>query len=106
MKYWYTSGCGRIEILMTMDQAHGASHSGSCDADVAALSRRPEIKRQLAAIDPAVLREEIRGYGAWDDEELADHEQNLQRFLWTSAGHISDGDGYIDYEPAQFELPL
>lgn len=58
-----------------------------------ALSRVPYIEEQLATIDPALLRDELREYGAWDDEQLADHEQNLQRLLWLACGDIVDGEG-------------
>lgn len=83
---------GRIELKMTRAQAAGASHSGSCDSDVLALSHEPAIHRQLEAIDPGLLRAELREYGAWDDEELQDHQQNLQRILWILAGDINEGE--------------
>lgn len=89
-KFWFTSSSGCIEIQMTLEQAHSASHQGQCDKDVLALSRVPEIKAQLDAIDPEVLKSELREYGAWDKDELADHAQNLQRILWLAAGDIID----------------
>lgn len=33
----------------------------------------------------------LRGYGAWDEEELASHEDNLMRLLWLTAGAWADG---------------
>jgi hypothetical protein len=42
----------------------------------------------LERIDAEALRKELREYGAWDDQELTDHEQNLQRILWIAAGDI------------------
>jgi hypothetical protein len=80
----------RFEIRMTLAQARSASHPGQCDADVAALARAPGIRRQLDALDPAHVRAELSEYGAWDDAELADHEQNLQRVLWLAAGNIAE----------------
>lgn len=88
---WFTSSSGRIELQMTLAQAQGASHQGRCDNEVLALSREPRIAKQLAALDPALVREELREYGAWDDADLADHEQNLQHLLWLAAGDISEG---------------
>ena len=29
-----------------------------------------------------LLREHLRGYGAWSRAELCDHQQNLRRLLW------------------------
>lgn len=85
---WFTSSHGTIEIEMTMAQAQSATHPGPCDADVMTLSQHRKIRRQLESIDPEVLRKELREYGAWDDEDLADHAQNLQRILWIAAGDI------------------
>ena len=85
---YYVSGSGRIELQLTLHQARSASHQGQCDADVRALAQIPAINRQLSKIDPTVLAAELREYGAWSPEELADHEQNLQRILWLAAGDI------------------
>jgi hypothetical protein len=85
---WFTSSSGRIELKMTLEQARSASHQGQCDNDVRELSKVPAIARQLAKIDPAILATELREYGAWDDQELADHDQNLQRLVWIAAGDI------------------
>jgi hypothetical protein len=40
-----------------------------------------------------VLSAELKEYGAWGAEELADHDQNLQRVLWLAAGDITEQDG-------------
>lgn len=87
--YW-TSSSGRIELSITKAQARSASHPGQCDADVRALSQVPVIRRQLAKLDPADVRAELIGYGAWDDTELADHDANIQRLLWIAAGDITE----------------
>lgn len=59
-------------------------------ADVMRLSQERKIRRQLEKINPEDLKRELREYGAWDDEELADHAQNLQRILWIAAGDITE----------------
>ena len=89
---WFSTGSGKIELQMTLEQARSASHQGQCDNDVRDLSKVPAIARQLAKIDPAILRDELREDGAWDENELADHDQNLQRLLWLAAGDIVDGN--------------
>ena len=89
-KHWYSSSSGRIELEMTLEQAHSVSHQGRCDADVRELSKVPEIKAQLDAIDPALLAAELKEYGAWDADELADHAQNLQRILWLAGADIAE----------------
>jgi hypothetical protein len=75
---------------MTLDQAHSAYHQGRCDDDVQALSDEADIRAQLDALDVETVKRELREYGAWDDDELSDHAQNLQRLLWLAAGDIHD----------------
>lgn len=87
---WWTSSSGRIELNITKAQAAGAAHQGQCDSDVLALSLEAKIKRQLSAVPADDLRDELRYYGAWDEEELQDHAQNLQRLLWLACGDINE----------------
>ena len=88
---WFTSSSGRIELRLTKEQARVGSHQGRCDDDVEYLRQLPAIRRQLDKIDPALLRDELREYGAWDTEELADHDQNLTRLLWLACGDVVEG---------------
>ena len=85
---WYSSSSGRIELQITRKQAATGYHSGACDLDIEELSKLPAIARQLRKINPQTLREELREWGTWSDEELSDHEQNLQRILWLACGDI------------------
>lgn len=87
---WWQSSSGCIDLQMTLEQAESASHQGRCDDDVEALSRELDIASQLAAVDPDVLRRELKEYGAWDATELADHDQNLQRLVWLAACDIKE----------------
>lgn len=89
---WWCAGSGRIELKLPLDGAEGCHHPGPCDDDVRELSRVPAVAQQLAALDPGVVRDELREYGAWDTAELANHEQNLQRLLWLACGDIADED--------------
>ena len=101
-KLWWSTGSGRIELSLTYAQADSCFHSGPCDADVHALSEQPDIKAQLEAIDPALLSKELKEYGAWDDEERADHAQNLQRLLWIATSDIADRpEDYYEEELAR-----
>ena len=87
---WYTSGSGRIELQITRDTADNCNHPGPCDQDVAEAMQIPAIRRQLQRIDAKVLREDLSEYGCWNEEELADHKQNLARILWIACGDIME----------------
>lgn len=80
----------RFELQMTMAQAESASHQGRCDDDVAALLECRKIVRQLDKIGPDKIRSELKEYGAWDAEELADDAANRARIVWIAAGNIRE----------------
>lgn len=63
-------------------------HSGDCTNDIIEISRLPEIKQQLSRINPEDLKKELKEYGAWEDDELDDHNLNLQRILWIACANI------------------
>ena len=44
-----------------------------------------------------LFKEYLDGYGAWDDEELKDHEENKQRVLCTWACNCDENPGDYDY---------
>ena len=78
----------RFSIEMTMRQAESASHPGNCDDDVAQLLEDRRIVRQLDKISAEKIRDELREYGAWDADELADDDANRERIVWIAAGDI------------------
>jgi len=43
-------------------------------------------------LDPLKVREVLRDCGAWDDDELSDHDANLDRLLWIACGDIVEGN--------------
>lgn len=82
----------RFEISMTKAEAGAMSHQGPCDDDVDAHLSLPKFVRQFRKINPEDIRAELKGYGAWDKEELADDAQNQARILWIAAGDIKEGN--------------
>lgn len=78
----------RFEISMTKKDAAVMSHQGDCDADVSAAL--PRFRRQLERIGADKIRDELREYGAWDEKELADDTENMERILWLAAGDIRE----------------
>lgn len=87
--YWI-AGSGRIELNITKSIAAKCSHSGSCDADVNEAMQLPAIKKQLSKINPETLANELREYGAWDENDLSNHKDNLSLILWIACGDIME----------------
>lgn len=80
-----------LEIEMTLKQAESCSQPGQdAEPDVLVLMQDPKIRRQRRKIDPELVRQELREYGAWEEEELADDDMNWVRILWLGANDISE----------------
>jgi hypothetical protein len=80
-----TAYFNRFTITMTRQAALDCSHGGACDDDVAYWAKRLKVK---ASADD--IRAELKEYGAWDADELADDDQNLHRIIWIAAGQIKE----------------
>ena len=87
---WFSTSSGRIELKLSADDISTGYHSGACDADIDWLRKQPHIAKQLDDIDPALLKSELKEWGAWDDDELSEHEANLARILWLACGDLFD----------------
>lgn len=80
----------RFELKITKAQALQGSHPGPCDDDIAELLTLPAIKRQLDKINPLDIRLELKEYGAWDENQLSNDEDNKARILWIACGDIRE----------------
>lgn len=90
-RHWWSTSSGKIELQIAFDDACAINKPGPADSAVLALSLEPYIAEQLDKIDPKLLADELDGWGAWDEAELADHGQNLQRILWLAACDVAEG---------------
>jgi len=88
MENIWSSSSGRIELDLTMEQASKGYHTGQCDGDIVELRSIPKIENQLQALDPLLVKSELKEMGAWDDVELSNHEDNLDRLLWIACGDL------------------
>ncbi len=77
---------GTFDIDMPGDAVLDCSHAGRCDEDVAHWLPRLDLDH----ITPAQARAALAEYGAWDDDQLASHEDNLERLVWIAAGDIQE----------------
>lgn len=83
-------GLRGLSIEMSLDDALSASHSGSCDDDVACLVSKPEIAAQLDKFGVDEIRAGLKESGAWDAEELDNVESNRERAVWIAACDIRE----------------
>lgn len=104
-EYLYWASFNRFELRISGQAVIDCSHSGGCDDDVAHWA--PKIASQIERDDfankptPEKIRAELKEYGAWDDEELADDEANFQRLVWIACGNIAESDEPDCSEPVK-----
>jgi len=72
--------------------ADWVDHPGDCEKDLVKMMQLEEIQTELNKIDPENLRKELKEYGAWTEEELSNHNDNLMRILWIACCNINDGN--------------
>ena len=77
-----------IEVRITRECARECSHQGECDEDVEGWVK--QLRKKMNRLTPELVRACLKPYGAWDEDELADHEQNLRRLLWLAAGQVKE----------------
>ena len=86
----WTSSNGRISLEISIEDALVGSHQGDCSADIESLREIPYIKEQLIKISKEDLIYELEEFGCWDEAQLDNHEDNLERILWIACGDIND----------------
>lgn len=91
----FTIETGRIYTAKDIPAWHrtllmSCHHSGACDQDV------KEAAPYFAVNNPDALRDWLKEFGAWDQAELSNDADNLNRLLWLAAGDLHEqGEFYI-----------
>lgn len=81
----------RFQIEMTLREAIAMSPRGrNADGIVALFVKQTRFQNQLNKIGAGNIQLELKEYGSWDDDELADVEANKQRILWIAACNIRE----------------
>lgn len=77
-----------FEIEIPEYMIDGTPQSGNCDNAIAEWLEESFIQNQLISIGNEKISSELKEYGAWDDEELKDFEENKMRIMWIAIGNI------------------
>jgi hypothetical protein len=78
------------DLRLKPQDIENCSGSGDVTQAVKEVSQMPYVKKQTAKFEPTQLRKELKEYGAWDEDELNNHQENIQRWIWLSACDISE----------------
>ena len=99
--YWVSFN--RFELRLTGQCAMDCLHQGPCDADVAHWA--PLVWRQVEQdafynkLTADAIRAELKEYGAWDADELADDAENWLRLVWIAASNLAECESPDCSEP-------
>jgi len=90
--YLAQTGSGRIVIPLTGEEINSICTMGSNDAAVESVCNQPSLCCWMTRYSKELIREEIRSYGDWTEDELSNDENNLQRLVWLLAWDVFDAD--------------
>ena len=90
MKTRFNSSNYGNDLRITLQDALFCSQSGDMEQNVLMTIKKPYLNKQLEGLNPEKLAKELKDFGAWDNEELKDHQQNIIRWFWSSCCDISE----------------
>lgn len=90
--HWNTGNYGN-ELGITMEDVKACSKAGQNNYPAVLVAlEKPYLAVQVARLDKDKLRLEMKEYGAWDSDELDDHDENITRWVWCCCCEISEGN--------------
>ncbi len=80
----------RFDIEIPIELVETVPRHGMCDDAIETLCTTEPMSSYLALLNPQEIKDELSEYGAWNETELSDHNQNLRRILWIAIGNIQE----------------
>jgi hypothetical protein len=75
----------RFTLDLPDECVRDCSHQSPCDDDVAFWAGKLDCP-----IEPETIAQELKDYGAWDADDLADHDANWRRVVWIAACNVRE----------------
>ena len=101
------SSSGTIEFPLTGEQIHCICTSGSNDLASKMVSKDEQVAKWMERYSDEQLKSVILEYGAWDEEELTDRQQNIERIVWLLAWDVFDDENpnnHLAIDEMQYSL--
>ncbi len=86
------SSSGEIEILLTGKQIKSICTIGENDIAVTEVSNSLKIQELMKRYTDEQLLSALKEMGRWNDNELRDRQENINRLVWMLAWDIFDSD--------------
>lgn len=97
---------GMLELRLPESYVSDCSGPGRADPGVRFWREVSEDADSFRDVSDDTLREVLRGYGAWDDPELADRVENIERVIWIAACDAREGQGWQEEEGGAYTVIL
>lgn len=99
--FWASFNCFELRIpgAAVADIARPGDAAEAVDYWIPRITRYEWGEDHTWAPTPERIRNELREYGAWDDNELADDAANWRRIVWLAACNINEDDAPDCSEP-------
>lgn len=89
--------CGLIEVPLTGEEINSICSSGYNDEAVEFVCEKPCLRCWMSRYSKELIREKVREYGNWTEEDLANDKDNLQHLIWLLAWDVFDCDDPDSY---------
>ena len=80
----FDRGC----LTLPSEALEDCYHQGDCSEDVDYWVNRINWGEQ--ELNDEMIMQELKEYGCWDEQELADDHENKCRILWIAAGNYAE----------------
>lgn len=80
-KTWNSSS-GKLQLTFTKSEYNSIPITGQAIGPITELIKKPRIIAQFGLVPDQLLIETLKEFGCWDDSELQNRADNIQRILW------------------------
>lgn len=99
--YWASFNCFELRLpgAAVVEICQSGDNGPAVDEWSAKIAAQVKADNFPNKPTPAKIRAELKGHGAWSEEELADDAANWRRLVWCAAWNINEEDAPDCSEP-------
>lgn len=89
-KTWIGGDNGDLELELTEEQFMSIPRGQDCSPEVKIIRQDPKVEEQLKRMSVESVKTYLFHFCCWEDDELNDHEENLDRLVWLACEDIRE----------------
>lgn len=79
-----------LELELPIENILDIAQSGDNSEAVEEVLKLKMVQEQIKLLDKEKIVKCLEDYGAWDDEELSNHDENIKRLIWIGSWNYFD----------------